>query len=247
MSVAYEAPVFNLNTPSEYFADSKSIALLSAALDGDREKAKELIRDGTNPNDEGPLDNQYNRLRLLHYAIAADNPQAVKILIESGADPEIVAKGFGRAFLFAMTLDNVKILSLLLDLRPINSLSNDTVETMLFESVYMPRPRCLAVLLEHDAPIDFTDDAGYTILMTALNGGDFDLAEWLLQQGASTNIEAVNGATPANAVQGKLELVQPGSESYQKLMVLKKLMEEKGAIFPALSPKEIREKRGFLQ
>lgn len=237
-------PSFKLKAPTDYFSDTQSLALLNAALTGDFAKAKQLVAEGANPNDEGPLDNPNNRIMLLHYAIAANNAQAVKVLITSGADPERVVEGFGRAFLFAMTLDNVEMLSLLLDLRPIDSLAKKTVKLMLFESVLLPRPRCLELLLKHGAPIDFQDDAGYTILMQALSAGDFDLTEWILQQGASINIEAINGATPTNSVQDKLFRIQPGSESHQKLLRIKSLMEEKGAVFPALSPEEIRAKRG---
>lgn len=241
---ANAVPTFKLKAPSEYFTDTRSLALLNAALIGDTTKVKQLIAEGANPNDEGPLDKP-NRLRLLHYAIAADNTQAVKILMASGADPEMVVKGFGRALLFAMTLDNIEMLSLMLDLKPITSLSNDTIETLLFESIFKPRPRCLAVLLQHGAPIDFRDAAGYTILMRASNAGDFDLMEWLIQKGASVNIETTNGVTPAYSIQDKLARIQPGSESHQKLLRIKKLMEEKGAVFPALSPEEVRAKREY--
>ena len=245
MLTANAVPAFILKAPTDYFSDAKSRALLDAALVGDVIKAKQLVAAGANPNDEGPLDNPYNRLRLLHYVIAANNAQAVKILIASGANPEMDVDGFGPAFLFTMTLDNVEMLSLLLDLRPIASLSKDTIETMLFQAVLLPRPRCLDVLLKHGAPIDLPDDAGYTILMRSLDAGDFDLTEWLLQQGASVNIETSNGVTPAYSVQDDIARVLPGSESQQKLLRIKNLMEIKGAVFPALSPKEIRARRGM--
>ncbi len=36
----------------------------------------------------------------------------------------------------------------------------------------------------------------------------------------------------------------PGSPTYNKVLHLKQLMEARGAVFPAPSPKEIRESRG---
>ena len=108
---------FKLKPPQYYFADNKTLSLLTSAMAGDLQKAKQLVVQGANPNDEGPHDNPYNRLRPLHYAIAANNTQAVRILVTVGADPELSAQGFGRSFLFAMTLENIKMLSLLLDLR----------------------------------------------------------------------------------------------------------------------------------
>ncbi|MDD5298522.1 MAG: ankyrin repeat domain-containing protein [Rhodocyclaceae bacterium] len=238
------APVFKLKAPGEYFSDGKTLALLNAALAGDLARARQLVADGANPNDEGPMDKP-NRIRLLHYAIAANNPQAVKILMAVGADPELKAEGFGRAFLFAMTLENIGMLSLLLDIRPIATLSKDTLEYMMFESVTQPCPHCLALFLKRGAPIDFPDGSGYTILVRAMDAQDYDFAEWILLQGAAVVREpTISGMTPANAVQFHLNKFKPGSPSYNKVLHLKQLMEARGAVFPALSPKEIREMRG---
>jgi len=136
------------------------------------------------------------------------------------------------------------MLSLLLDLKPLKSLSDDTIETLLFEGVNSP-PRGLAVLLQRGAPIDFRNSLGETILMDALYATDFDLATWLFQQGASVNIENKNGVTPANILQDFLSRVQAGTETQQKLLRLKSLMEAQGIVFPVPTPKENRAKRGI--
>jgi ankyrin repeat protein len=235
---------FKLKPPTEYFADKKSLSLLSAALSGDLVKARQLVEAGADPNDEGPKSNPYNRLRLLHYAIAANNAQAVKVLVELGADPELKTQGFGRAFLFAMTLERIEMLSLLLDLKPIERLSKDTVESLLFESVIQPCRACLELFLKRGAPIDFRDSAGSTILIHAMDAEDYDLAQWILLQGASVNIEDVSGMTPAYSVQYHLQKFKPSSPTYEKVLRLKDLMEARGAKFPAMSPKEVRERRG---
>ena len=240
---ANAAPSFKLKPPQYYFADSKTLALLASAMAGDISKAKQLVAEGANPNDEGPRDNIYNRLRPLHYAIAANNPQAVKTLMAVGADPELNAQGFGEAFLFVMTLENVDMMSLLLDLRPIAKLSKATLKSMLFESVTQPCSACLKLLLDRGAPIDFPDGAKSTILMRAMDAQDYDLAEWLLLRGASIHVEAGGEVTPAYTVQFHLQKFKPGSPTYNKVLHLKKMMEERGAVFPAPSPAEIRAKR----
>jgi len=238
------APVFKLKAPAEYFSDAKTLALLNAALAGDLARARQLVVEGANPNDEGPKDKP-NRIRLLHYAIAANSAQALKVLMAVGADPELKAEGFGRPFLFAMTLENVEMLSLLLDIRPIKSLSRQTLKLMLFESVRQPCPRCLELFLKRGAPIDFPNGAGDTILIDAMDAQDYDLAEWILLQGAAVVREpTLSGTTPANTVQFHLNKFIPGSPTYNKVLHLKQLMEARGAVFPALSPKEIRESRG---
>ena len=240
---ANAAPSFKLKPPQFYFADSKTLALVAAAMSGDLPKAKQLVADGANPNDEGPRDNAYNRLRPLHYAIAANNRQAVKVLNSVGADPELSVQGFGRSFLFAMTLENLEMLSTLLDLRPMSTLSKDTVEYLLFEAVTQGCSRCLELFLSRGAPIDFPDGVGYTVMMAAMDAQDYDMAEWLLLQGASVHIEAGGGMTPAYTVQFHLQKFKPGSPTYNKVLNLKKMMEERGAVFPALSPAEIRAQR----
>ncbi len=236
---------FDLQSPTYYFNNPTSLALLQAALQGDEAKAKALVAAGANPNDEGPIleDKNAGRLRLLHYAIAAGNKQAVQTLIAVGADPELSVQSYGRAFLFTLTLDNVEMLALLLDLRPINTLSKDTLEYLLFRAASKDRSRCLELLLQRGAPIDFPNGAKHTILMRAILGQDFDLAEHLLELGASVNIETPSGGTPANLVQWMLPRYIPGSPTYLQLERIKKLMEERGVTFPTPKPEEIRARR----
>lgn len=234
---------FHLKAPKEYFSDKKTVALLTAALAGDLTKARQLVAEGANPNDEGPRSNPYNRLRLLHYAIAANNERAVRILISLGADPELSAEGYGRSFLFAMTLRDIEMFSLLLNLRPVKTLSKDTLEYLLFESVTNDCPRCLDLLLKRGAPIDFPDGAGYTIMMAAMDTNDYDLAEWLLSKGASVNVETKGGVTPAYSAEFHLRKYKPGSPAYNKVLHLKMMMKEKGAKFPPLSPTEVKARR----
>jgi uncharacterized protein len=242
---ANSAPTFKLKAAEEYFEDVKSLALLNAALTGNLDMAKQLVAGGADPNAEGPRNNPYNHLGLLHYAIAAKNAKAVRVLIAVGADPEIDPLGSaGRAFLFALNLDSVEMLSLLLDLRPISTLSKDTLQYLLFESVSLPRPRCLDLLLKRGAPIDFPDDVGCTIMMRAMDAQDYDLAEHLILMGASVHIEDKSGLTPAYSVQFHLQKFKPGSPTYNKVLRLKDLMQARGAVFPALSPAEMRARHG---
>ena len=160
-----------------------------------------------------------------------------------GADPELVAQHNGRALLFAVTLNNVEMLALLLDLRPIKSLSDDTMEYLLFESIAQGRPRCLALLLDRGAPIDFRNGAEYTLLMSAISAEEFDIAERLILRGASVKVETANGVTPAYQVQRMLTRFTVGSKTYLALERIKNLMIERGAVFPAIDPKQLRERR----
>lgn len=240
---AFAAPAFELKKPHSYFSDEKVLALLDATISGDSSKARQLVREGANPNAEGPS-SSVSRIRLLHYAIAAGNSGAADMLMTLGADSTLDTKGAGSAAIFAITLDDVDMLVHILQARPYSSITRETAKSMLFQTVYLPRPRCLKVLLKHGFPIDFKNDAGYTILMAAIDVQDYDLAEALLNQGASVKIDTPSGMTPAYSVQFNLSKYVAGSSTHTKLIRLKTLMEQKGAVFPAMSPKEVRTLRG---
>jgi ankyrin repeat protein len=233
-------PSFNLRPPEYYFENTKSISLLDAALTGNTPKAKEWVEKGADPNDEGPMTSSYYRLRLLHYAIAAKNPDAVRTLLDVGADPELAALGYGAAFQFAITLNDVAMMKHLLDLRPVPTLSKNTVKKMMFHFVIQPRPACLDLLLNRGAPVDCHDDADYTVMMRAMDAKDYDLAHWLVWRGASVNVEAHDGVTPAYSVQSHLDRYEAGTPNYQKVLRLKELMRARGAVFPPQSPEEVR-------
>lgn len=236
---------FKLKEPTAYFSNPQTIELLKAALAGDLREASRLVAAGADPNEEGPTqDASANRLRLLHYAIASNNQAAVRILVTVGADPELSAQNNGRAFLFAITLNNTEMLTLLLDLRPVKSLSQETIKLIMFESVRQRRPECIRSLLAHGAPIDQPDGADYTILMRAMNVQDFDLAEYLLAKGASVNIETESGVTPAYQVQRMMNQFEPGTQTYLQLQRIQKVMMARGIHFPVPGPEEVREARG---
>lgn len=70
------APTFALKSAEYYFADARALALLRAALAGDAAQAKAAVAAGAPLDEEGPRSKPDNRLRLLHYTVAADNAAA---------------------------------------------------------------------------------------------------------------------------------------------------------------------------
>ncbi len=242
MNPATAAPVFKLKPAGEYFHDPQTLALLDAALAGDLKRAQSLVAAGANPQAEGPRQAD-ERIDLLDYAIAAGKPQAIRVLVAVGADPERIHQGPGSAFLFAMKLERLDLLALLLDLRPVATLSKDTLEYALFGAVRQPCRPCLELLLKRGVPIDLPDGAGYTILLSTMSMQDYELAEWILLQGASVKIDTPSGVTPANAVEFYLKKFRPGTPTHEQVLRLKALMQARGAVFPAPTPQEIRERR----
>jgi len=240
---ATAAPKFKLEAPAAYFDDALTRTLLEAALAGDVATAKDAVGRGASPDAEGPKDNPYNHLRLLHYAIAAGSVPGIRTLLAVGANPEIETLGSaGLPLLFAESLDKPELLSLMLDLRPVESLAPRTRKLLMFHAVTQGRPQCLAVVLKHGIPIDYPDDAGATVLMRAIDAQDYDLAAWLIEQGASVTLVA-HDRTVAWSLEFHLAKYAPGSPSYQKVLALKQMAAQRGAQFPATSPKQRREER----
>jgi hypothetical protein len=112
----------------------------------------------------------------------------------------------------------------------------------MFRSVTLGRPKCLAVVMKHGVPIDYPDEAGATVLMRAIDAQDYDLAAWLMEQGASVTFVA-HDRTIAWSLEFHLAKYAPGSPPYQKVLALKQMAEQRGAVFPAKSPKQRREER----
>ena len=243
MPASTPAPKFKLDAPAKYFDDALARSLLEAALAGDLAGARAAVSQGASPDADGPKDNPYNHLRLLHYAIAAGSVPGIRTLMAVGANPEIETLGSAALpLLFAVNLDKPELLSLMLDLQPVDTLLPLTKKLLMFRSVTLGRPQCLAIVMKHGVPIDYPDDAGATVLMRAIDAQDYDLAAWLMEQGASVTFVA-HDRTIAWSLEFHLAKYAPGSPPYQKVLALKQMAEQRGAQFPAKSPKQRREER----
>ncbi len=232
-------PVFKLLEPSEYFG-LKTLEMVQAALAGDEPRVRHLLSQGADPNEAGPKGKE-NQLRPLHYAVSANNTRAVQLLVGAGADPEADTSGPGSPLLFSILLDSPAMLTLLLELKPVARLSPQTVQTLFFRTAQLPRPRCLSVFLQRGVSIDLPDSIGATVFMEAMASQNYDLAEWILQQGAAvTRQPSKAGFTPANVLQFHLGRIRAGTPSHQRLTRIKELMQTRGAEFPAPTPQEVR-------
>ena len=241
------APKFKLQPPAAYFPDAATQALLAAVLAGDLAAAKQAVARGASPDAEGPPDNPYNRLRLLHYAIAADSAVGVRTLMAVGANPELsVEGGAGRPLLFAETLDKPELLGLMLDLKPVAALEPSSRKLILFEAVVGNRPRCLQVVLAHGVPIDTPDGSGGTLLREAMDVQNYELAKWLVEQGASVLTDA-HDLSMAWTIQFHLGKWKPGTAPWQQVHEIQEMAIARGAVFPAKSPKDRRAERAASQ
>ena len=102
---------------------------------------------------------------------------------------------------------------------------------------------CLQVMFAHGLPPGVRDSRGDDLFMVALDREDLETAEWLL---VSIGIPLDGppdggGSTPANQVQRALgQVFRPGSPTYLRYEKFKRIMEQKGVVFPVESSAEYR-------
>lgn len=132
-------------------------------------------------------------IAILYWAIEHNYVDAVKTLLQCGADPDIPPKkGAAETALYAT------ITSL--------SYANDA-----FESLQVERSRAIAeLLIQHGANVNYTPKTGDTPLHKAALRGRTDLCELLIQNGARINASDILGYTPLHqaAKQGYWESTQ---------------------------------------
>lgn len=118
-------------------------------------------------------------IAILYWAVEDNYVDAVKTLLQCGADPNIVPKkGSADTALYAT------ITSL--------SYANDA-----FESLQMEKSKAIAeLLIQHGASVNYTPRAGDTPLHKAALRGRTDLCELFIQNGARVNASDVLGNTP---------------------------------------------------
>ena len=245
---AARADVPNARAPQlarpEAFFEGPPLTLLQAALAGDAVQARQLVVQGTDPNSHGPTSASKNtpQLTLLNYATGVQNERAMAILLTVGSDPLLKPReGDGDAFLFAVVRNDAKMLDTLYRLFPLSRVPVERQSEDAFAALTFGAASCLKVMFDHGLPPGIQDSRHYNLFMEALNLESFDTAEWLL---LSVNVplndaRTRGGVTPANMVQrGLVEVFRPGTPSYQRYEKFKRIMEQKGIVFPVESSAE---------
>lgn len=148
---------------------------------------------------------------LLATAVYQNDLAAVKELIGSGADVNVVDGGLGMTALGrAVSMNNREIMRALLDAGAEVNRRDDTGQTALMRLAGWSTPELLRELLDAGAKVNLKDEEGNTALMKAAKWSDVKVVQALLDAGAKVNAKNKEGRTALMfaAEEGKVETVR---------------------------------------
>ncbi len=155
---------------------SKAATLERAVQRGDLEKVLSLLESGVPVSVENP---RYGT-QAINWAVFADNPEMVRVLLEAGADPDYRPPSHSAPPLYQASSPRVVALLLEYGAEPLHP-GMDPVEIW---RAALTEPSVLQVLREKGVDPDTPDDRGQTALHRAAAGGHTDVVALLLSQGA---------------------------------------------------------------
>lgn len=238
-----------LKEPSAYFND-EAVKLYQAVSTGDMKKARDVMVQGTRANSKGPetLNQNIQQISLLSYSLGVNDTKTAQRLISLGANPLYRPSiRNGDSFLFLISRKNVKMLNFLYDEWPVTKIPQVDQKNQVFLATFNSCQECLEVMFEKGINPNVKDENGYNIFMQALDNEDWQLAWWLLSKAkVSIDAESSNGITPANSIQFNMYKFSKSAIVYEKLMDMKKFVENNYSVkFPVATRLQIMKRKNL--
>jgi ankyrin repeat protein len=221
--MAASAVVFGMK-PEDVWGDAKALQLVHAAVRGDATQVETLVKGGVPVDVKGK-----NDWTPLAWVTVVGNLAGMRKLLEHGADANsrVIGDKVGTlnplVMMVAQRHDAVRLELLLKHGLNPNSRwgwrkeSGYEGSSLLMESVMSKR--CVELLVEHGADVNFkTEIGGVTALVDAITVGQLDVASYLLERGATANLDRA-----ANNLQNRFLSDEP------KRIALLKVLKAKGA------------------
>ena len=139
----------------------------------------------------------------------------VQMLLEHGADADLVDDYGMTAIVIAVEKENLEIVHLLLQEHakiPLRlSIDDGRTNILVLATIIRTTPvkslKMVQLMLEHGVDVDFRTARGETPLWCAAENGNLDVARLLLDHGAAVDVQDVRGKTPLIAALRKLRSV----------------------------------------
>ncbi len=158
-----------------------AVVRLNAALrSGDRRAFKKLLLADTSAiNKKGPRGDT-----PLTYAALYGDADSVRLLLDQGADPNLVNEAGATALIYAV--DDAEKTRLLLEHKANpNTRSGEGRTALLLAAARSGSGPVVKLLLDHGADVSLNDATGRTVLTFAATSGDIEPLQLLLDRGAS--------------------------------------------------------------
>jgi ankyrin repeat protein len=226
---------------SQFFSDAKVAALAKAAAEGDVAEVERLVAEGVDPNTVGKED-----MSPLWFAFAAHNTKGMKALLDAGADPDYIPPGMGGTMLeLALMGDKpftVELARVLLEGgADVNRLSRREEPVIMTALLGAPRLEKVQLVAAHGGDVNATTPCGESLLEAAVGLRAFDVAKWLIEQGADVHHVDKDGGTAAWQIQHDLDNDLYADWARKEALEVKAIMEAKGVKFPPDPPYAWRE------
>ncbi|MDV6235514.1 ankyrin repeat domain-containing protein [Leptospira ellisii] len=169
----------------------KRFLFFGAIKSGDRNRLRNLIRDGFRVNG-----NRYHGLNPLSLAVKYADSKTVRILLEAGCDPDRRDDVTGLSPLIHSILDEnpIEIVTILLEGGADPDLKDFIGMSPLHHCVNEGRLEQFRILLEHGADPNVQDNDGVTCMNLAKSShGMSEFAELLMKYGADPMIKDKHG------------------------------------------------------
>jgi hypothetical protein len=189
---------------AEFFEDSAQQSLALAIERGNLDQAMVALDQGAGANAVGK-----DGMTPLFWALAKQNIDGFRFLLEQGANPNVLVDLPGNfqdqhagAMEMAAQLEDSSYLRALLEhgADPNTIVNRSWNEPLLYRAIMSRRPDNVVLLLEFGADVDHRDNAGKTPLIQATTARMFEMALVLLREGADPTIRNQWGNGPADIV-----------------------------------------------
>jgi len=193
MRSGWVAALALLSPLAGHASSTSQTALADAAMNGDAQALKALLKGGADPNVRGQFGTP-----ALHWRVDADDLAGTKLLLDAGANPNGTTERDITALSLAIGNGNAPMVDLLLKAGADPNRLEPTGETPLMMASQAGVPEVVQSLLKRGVPVDAREASfGQTALMYAARAGQARIVAILLAAGAQPNVATTVGRTPA--------------------------------------------------
>ncbi|MHC4333065.1 MAG: ankyrin repeat domain-containing protein [Planctomycetota bacterium] len=186
------------------FRTRKVQELLSASQRGDIPRVRTLLKKKVEANSE------YGGWTALGVAAWAGNSNVLQLLLDEGADPNLMTREMGPALTLASSEGHKEVVDVLLATGANVDAKDKKGCTALIRAANNGHSHIVEVLLAAGSNVNEKSNEGVTALSLAAWSGGLEVIKLLLSKGANVNAKGINGETAlmVAASAGQLEVVK---------------------------------------